>query len=120
MATRWRVLNRRRARKIRREAEAKWRRFDQVTLCDHEWAEEYYGHRCSKCDLFYAHGCAPWDYYGDEPGIDYVNTWFDDDDDWECEFGAACLVPHFVHHRSECYTVEMAQDWQDEQMREVS
>lgn len=29
----------------------------------HDFVEEYYGQRCSKCDLFYPHGCAPWDPY---------------------------------------------------------
>lgn len=28
---------------------------------DHTFVEVYYGHRCSKCDLFYAFRCAPWD-----------------------------------------------------------
>ncbi len=30
-------------------------------MCDHVWTEEYYGARCTKCDLFYPHGCAPWE-----------------------------------------------------------
>lgn len=38
----------------------------------------------------------------------------DDEDEWECEFGVDCLMPSFYHRRSECYTVEMAQDWQHE------
>lgn len=42
----------------------------------------------------------------------------EDDDEWECEFGADCLMPGFYHRRSECYTVEMAQSWQDEQPAE--
>ena len=37
-----------------------------------------------------------------------------DDDEWECEFGERCLVPHFIHSRSECYTVEIAQAWEEE------
>jgi hypothetical protein len=57
-----------------------WERFDRVMSCDHKWEEEYYGHRCKECDLFYAHGCAPWDYYGDEPGVDYVAAWLDEED----------------------------------------
>jgi len=28
---------------------------------EHNWTEEYYGYRCSRCNLFYAYGCAPWD-----------------------------------------------------------
>lgn len=28
---------------------------------DHDFAENYYGHKCSKCGLFYAFGCAPWE-----------------------------------------------------------
>lgn len=28
---------------------------------DHAFEETYYGHKCSKCGLFYAHGCAPWE-----------------------------------------------------------
>lgn len=37
--------------------------------CAHEWANEYYGSRCTKCDLFYADGNAPWDYV-DEAAIE--------------------------------------------------
>lgn len=37
---------------------------------------------------------------------------WDDDDEWVCEFGERCLVPHFIHLRSECYTVEMAEQWE--------
>lgn len=44
----------------------------------------------------------------------------DDEDEWECEFGANCLVPHFVHRRSECYDMEMALAWQEEQERDAS
>jgi hypothetical protein len=29
--------------------------------CNHRFIEEYYGHRCDKCGVFYAFGCAPWD-----------------------------------------------------------
>ncbi len=28
---------------------------------DHEFKEVYYGHECTKCGLFFAFGCAPWD-----------------------------------------------------------
>lgn len=37
--------------------------------CAHEWANEYYGSRCTKCNLFYADGNAPWDYV-DEAAIE--------------------------------------------------
>lgn len=42
----------------------------------------------------------------------------DDEDEWECEFGADCLMPSFLHRRSECYTVEMAEAWADEAARD--
>ncbi len=32
----------------------------------HDWREEYYGHRCAKCLTFYAFGCAAWDADGSE------------------------------------------------------
>ena len=32
----------------------------------HDWKEEYYGHRCTNCDAFYAFGCAPWDDNGQD------------------------------------------------------
>jgi hypothetical protein len=38
----------------------------------------------------------------------------DDEDPWECEFGADCLMPSFLHRRSECYNLEMALAWQEE------
>lgn len=28
--------------------------------CEHDWKEEYYGTRCSKCQTFYPSGCEPW------------------------------------------------------------
>lgn len=28
---------------------------------DHDFKEVYYGHECSKCGVFFALGCAPWD-----------------------------------------------------------
>jgi hypothetical protein len=28
--------------------------------CEHDWKEEYYGTRCSKCGTFYAFGHEPW------------------------------------------------------------
>jgi len=33
--------------------------------CEHEFKEEYYGWLCTKCKLFFAFGCAPWDYVED-------------------------------------------------------
>ena len=31
----------------------------QCEKCEYE--EEYYGHKCKNCGIFYAHGNAPWD-----------------------------------------------------------
>lgn len=53
------------------------------------------------------------DYYDDRDEDEYSEP--DEDDEWECAFGERCLVPHFIHQRSECYTVEMAQAWEEEQ-----
>lgn len=33
--------------------------------CNHKWEEEYYGTRCQRCHLFFAHGHAPWDVAGE-------------------------------------------------------
>jgi hypothetical protein len=38
----------------------------------------------------------------------------EDADPWECEFGGDCLMPSFLHKRSECYNLEMALAWQEE------
>ena len=38
----------------------------------------------------------------------------EDEDAWECCFPDRCLMPS-EHLRSECYDVEMAQAWADEQ-----
>ena len=65
----------------------------QIELEDDDWADEY------------------------DPDDD-DDDYYDEDDEWGCEFGAACLMPSFLHRRSECYTVEMAEAWQDQ--REVS
>lgn len=37
-----------------------------TTECQHAWQEEYYGVRCTKCDLFYVDGSAPWDYVDED------------------------------------------------------
>jgi hypothetical protein len=51
------------------------------------------------------------------------DDWNDDDsgdeDEWECCFPDRCLVPHFDHHSSECYDLEMAEALHEEMMREV-
>lgn len=69
----------------------------QIELEDDDWADEY-----------------------DPDDGDDKYDYYDEEDEWGCEFGEHCLMPSFVHRRSECYTVEMAEAWQDEQMREVS
>jgi hypothetical protein len=54
------------------------------------------------------------DYYPDDCNDD---EWVDDCEDadpWECEFGGDCLMPSFLHKRSECYNLEMALAWQEE------
>jgi hypothetical protein len=80
MATRWRVLNRRRRRKAQR----------RVSCLYHVWEEGYYGYQCQRCELFYVYGCAPWDAPGDhEPG-DYDDDPYDDyefeDHEGDCGF----------------------------------
>ncbi len=57
--------------------------------------------RCDDCLKAYCE-CGPYDDSDDE------------EDEWGCELGEDCLMPSFIHRRSECYTVEMAQVWQDE------
>lgn len=73
MARRWRVLNRRRARKLRRAAQpacGPW---------EHTWVNEYYGHQCRDCNQFYPYGHAPWE-VSDYPD-DYDYEFGDGDDD---------------------------------------
>lgn len=85
MATRWRVLNKRRRRRI----EAERNPYIRALYCDHQWVEEYYGYgtRCAKCGAFYVFGGAPWDHYEDHG---YFGDGHDDDyddgyDDGECD-----------------------------------
>lgn len=33
------------------------------------------------------------------------------EDEWFCELGEHCLIPHFYHRSSECYTRKMAEQW---------
>ena len=40
--------------------------------------------------------------------------WDEDEDKWGCEFGVHCLMPSYEHLKSECFTVEMAEAWQEE------
>lgn len=46
---------------------------------------------------------------GDEEIFDYEAE--NDDDDWECQFPSDCCMPSMLHHRSECYTPRMAEQW---------
>lgn len=39
---------------------------ERCDIFSHDWQEEYHGHRCSRCDLFYIHGLAPWEYDPEE------------------------------------------------------
>jgi hypothetical protein len=84
MARRWRVLNRRRARKLRGEPNP----YIKALYCHHQWSEEYYGTRCKKCDTFFAFGCEPWDYYDDHGYSSAVDDGYDDgecdSDCWHC------------------------------------
>lgn len=57
------------------------------------------------------------DYYDERDEDEYSEP--DEDDEWECAFGEHCLMPSFIHRRSECYTVEMAQAWQEEYEKET-
>jgi hypothetical protein len=47
--------------------------------CEHDWKEEYYGTRCTKCQTFYAFGCEPWAADDDALGqLQAMNTHGDD------------------------------------------
>ena len=48
----------------------------------HEGREDYYGTHCTRCALFYARGCAPW-----EEGLNEYDDdrYYDGDDDFEFE-----------------------------------
>lgn len=49
---------------------------------DHEFAEEYYGYRCTRCGLFYPFGCAPWDDAEDYEPEEYYSEEHYPSDDW--------------------------------------
>jgi len=57
----------------------------------------------------------PLDEVEEDNELDYDGPDGAPDDEWECEFGNQCLMPSFHHRRSECYTVEMAEAWWNEQ-----
>lgn len=76
MATRWRVLNKRRRRKLRW---ASMNPYVRAMYCKHPWEETYYGILCRRCDTFYAHGSAPW-----EQDYDYGDYYDDDEGDGDC------------------------------------
>lgn len=38
-------------------------------------------------------------------------------EEYTCQYGDRCLCPHFMHHRSECFTVEMAEQFAQEDAR---
>lgn len=52
-------------------------------------------------DPFCEHGRIDCDMCADEP----------DEDEWECEFPGNCCMPDPVHHRSECHTPRMAEEY---------
>lgn len=41
--------------------------------------------------------------------FDYDET-EDEDESWECAYPGECLMPGMGHHRSECFTVEDAEE----------
>jgi len=56
--------------------------------------------------------------------VSYVEEWddeegdafseleeLDEDDEWVCAFPNECLMAYTEHMRSECYTVEMAEEY---------
>lgn len=51
-------------------------------LTHHDWVEDYYGYRCSQCNMFIPYGCEPWIDFDDEGDADddYPPQVFDDDD----------------------------------------
>ena len=64
-----------------------------MTICKHTWVEEYYGHLCTACGLFYAYGCAPWeDVDFDDDGI--RDEWDDDEEEFDCGWvrGVGCQL----------------------------
>jgi len=74
--------------------------------CQHEWVDEYYGTKCTKCETSYPHGCAPWDEDVEEGfdfGDDYDEEDVDSDDEWVLVCGYPdCCMPGY-HYRSECH-----------------
>ena len=54
--------------------------------CQHDFQEEYYGTRCTKCDLFYPDGCAPWDEEQEEPACSSCGKPIYDFSDFGCEY----------------------------------
>lgn len=46
----------------------------------HDFVKEYYGVRCSRCDLFYPEGCAPWDANLDDEVEGDFGDWDDEED----------------------------------------
>jgi hypothetical protein len=41
---------------------------------DHDFHETYYGYQCTRCELFYAFGTAPWEDEVDDALSDYGDT----------------------------------------------
>lgn len=44
----------------------------------------------------------------------------DDQDQWVCLFPGKCCMPSPIHHQSECYTAEMAEELMEEEMAEAA
>ena len=39
---------------------------------------------------------------------------YSEDERWSCLFGEACLCPHWPHTQDECFTLEMAEAYEQE------
>ena len=77
--------------------------------CNHKWQDEYYGTRCTNCNLFYAHGCGPWDY--DENSQELDDEVLQYDEDWdECRYHPetnSCGLVGTEHCDFDCKTRRM-------------
>lgn len=47
------------------EAENEQGEADEHCEGKHDWRDDYYGYQCSRCPMFHAYGCAPWEHFDD-------------------------------------------------------
>lgn len=71
---------------------------------------------CGNFVSHYGQFCDPCQQEQFQDDDEYDEPYEDDPDPWICLFPGKCCMPSPLHHQSECYTAEMAEEMMKEEM----